>query len=366
MEHRTDITCIKPPIISKMGHVAKICRGWPHRAACKILSVAHTPAAFTSSPARRRATSICVALLLLVNEAPAQVSQIATSGAKPFDAQEPITPIPSPPAVAPQKLTLGERLFADTRLSHDGTLACLSCHDIHTNGADHGQRKFARDGSKLAFNILSVFNAALNFRLNWEGNFRTLEAQTQFALEYPANMGTSVDEVISKLQIDDSLTTKFREAYGHGPDPASLLDAIATYERSLLTPGSRFDIWLGGDATALSAEEQKGYRLFKSIGCVSCHQGVNVGGNLFQRHGIFRPLASRDPEMVRVPSLRNVATRASYFHDGSAPSLGEAVRKMSAAQLDQTLTDQQVDAIVAFLRTLTGTYRGVPVVAGPP
>ena len=98
---------------------------------------------------------------------------------------------------------------------------------------------------------------------------------------------------------------------------------------------------------ALAAAELDGYRLFKSLGCVSCHQGVNVGGNLFERHGIFRPLASPKPEIVRVPSLRNVATTAPYFHDGSVPTLGEAVRKMAAAQLDQMLTEAQVDAIVA-------------------
>jgi len=157
-----------------------------------------------------------------------------------------------------------------------------------------------------------------------------------------------------------------REAYSHEPDRASLLDAIATYERSLLTPGSRFDRWLGGDTAALSAEEQDGYQLFKSLGCVSCHQGVNIGGNLFERHGIFHPLASPKPEILRVPSLRNVATTPPYFHDGSALTLHEAVRQMATAQLDQTLSDQQIEAIVAFLQTLTGTYRGAPVVAASP
>ena len=121
-----------------------------------------------------------------------------------------------------------------------------------------------------------------------------------------------------------------------------------------------------GDARALSAEEQRGYQLFKSLGCVSCHQGVNVSGNLFERHGIFHPLASPQPEILRVPSLRNVAVTAPYFHDGSAATLDDAVRKMALAQLDDTLTDQQVDAIVAFLRTLTGIYRGVPVTAAAP
>src|SRR6516225_8691395 len=178
-------------------------------------------------------------------------------------------------------------------------------------------------------------------------------------------MGTSVEEVVGRLSADPETRRQFSEAYSHGPDRASLLDAIGTYERSLLTPGSRFDRWLGGDAAALSIEEQNGYQLFKSLGCVSCHQGVNVGGNLFQRHGIFHPLASPKPEMLRVPSLRNVAITPPYFHDGSAPTLDEAVRRMAAAQLDRALSDQQVEAIVAFLSTLTGTYRGTSLVVAP-
>jgi cytochrome c peroxidase len=315
-------------------------------------------------PRTSKTLSACLALLLLAAAAPAQYSE--ASSMQPQADEEPITPIPSPPAADPLKLALGESLFDDPRLSHDGTLACSSCHNIHTNGADDGRRQLAQDGSKLPLNILTVFNAALSFRQNWEGNFRTLEAHTQSSLENSANMGTSVDEVLEKLNADPSMVRKFSQAYGHAPDRTSFLDAIAIYVRSLLTPGSRFDIWLGGDAAALSAEEQNGYWLFKSLGCISCHQGVNVGGNLFQRHGIFRPLASPKPEIVRVPSLRNVATTAPYFHDGSAPTLREAVRKMGEAQLDQRLTDQQVEAIVAFLNTLTGTYRGVPVIAPSP
>jgi cytochrome c peroxidase len=308
----------------------------------------------------------CLALLLLATAAPPQALDPEVPNLSPAAGEEPITPIPPPPAADPRKVALGESLFEDRRLSHDGTLACSSCHDIRTNGADDGRRKLARDGSELAFNTLTVFNAALNFRLNWEGNFRTLEAHIESSLENSAHMGTSVDEVLEKLNADPKMVRGFSRAYARSPDRTSLLDAIATYERSLLTPASRFDIWLGGDTEALSAEEQNGYRLFKSLGCISCHQGVNVGGNLFQRHGIFRPLASPNPEIVRVPSLRNVATTAPYFHDGSAPTLSEAVRKMGEAQLDQRLTDQQIEAIVAFLNTLTGTYRGAPVVAPPP
>jgi cytochrome c peroxidase len=264
------------------------------------------------------------------------------------------------------KLALGERLFEDPRLSHDKTRACSSCHDTRTNGADGHQRDTAPDGSELPLNTDTVFNAALSFRLNWEGKFRTLEAQAEASLESPGIMGTSVEEVLGRLNADPETARQFSDAYGHGPDRGSLLDAIAVYERSLLTPGSRFDRWLDGDGDALTAEEQNGYQLFKSLGCVSCHQGVNVGGNLFQRHGIFHPLASPKPEILRVPSLRNVATTPPYFHDGSARTLGNAVRRMGRAQLDRTLSDPQVEAIVAFLRTLTGTYKGEPVVGAPP
>jgi cytochrome c peroxidase len=313
---------------------------------------------------RCRGPWICLALLSLANGAPAPDPHAL--GRTGTTHEEPITPLPQPPPADPLKLALGESLFGDRRLSHEGTLACSSCHDIHTNGADDGRRTTGRDGSRLPSNIPTLFNAALSFRLNWEGNFRTLEAQAQSSLENPAIMGTSVDEVLKKLRADPKVVGQFNDSYGGGPDRAKLLDAIATYERSLLTPGGRFDRWLGGDTMALTAEEQSGYRLFKSLGCVSCHQGVNVGGNLYQRHGIFRPLASPKPEILRVPSLRNVATTAPYFHDGSAPTLGDAVRKMAAAQLDLGLSDQQVRAIVAFLKTLTGNYRGVLVVAAPP
>jgi cytochrome c peroxidase len=218
----------------------------------------------------------------------------------------------------------------------------------------------------MPFNIPTIFNAALSFRLNWEGNFRTLEAHIESSLENAANLATNANEVVKKLDADPGAVRQFTRAYGRRPDRTSLLDAIATYERSLVTPGSRFDRWLEGDTAALSAEEQNGYHLFKSLGCVSCHQGVNVGGNLFERHGIFHPLASPEPEILRVPSLRNVATTPPYFHDGSAPTLRKAVRKMAFSQLDERLSDQQIEAIVAFLNTLTGTYRGVPVTAAPP
>lgn len=275
-----------------------------------------------------------------------------------------ITPIPQPPPADPLKLALGERLFNDRRLSHGDKLACASCHDVHTNGADPGHRITAHDGSPMPFTVLSIFNAALNFRLNWEGNVRTLEAQARSSLENPANMATGVDTVLRKLDADPTVVRQFEAAYGRRPDESSLLDAIAVYERSLLTPDSRFDRWLRGDKTALSTKEQRGYGLFQSLGCISCHQGVNIGGNLYERRGVFHPLAS-GPAILRVPSLRNVAVLAPYFSDGSAPTLQDAVRRMARAQLDETLTDAQIDAIVAFLKTLTGKFHGVLLRAPP-
>ena len=278
--------------------------------------------------------------------------------------QEPITPIPPPPVQDPRQVALGDRLFHDPRLSHDNSRSCNSCHDTSTNGASATNAASASSNSTpdaVELNIPTVFNAALNFRLNWEGDLRTLEGQIEQSLGKPQIMGSSVEEALHKLQADPDVARQFREAFGREADGAGLVGAIAAYERTLLTPGSRFDRWLGGDVNAITAEEFAGYQLFKSLGCVSCHQGVNVGGNMYQRHGIFHPLASPKPEIVRVPSLRNVAVTPPYFHDGSAATLSKAVQEMGYAQLDRKLTDDQTKAIVAFLNTLTGTYLGKPV-----
>jgi cytochrome c peroxidase len=281
--------------------------------------------------------------------------------------QEPITPVPAPRAQDPQRLSLGERLFSDRRLSHGDTHSCLSCHDIGSNGASANAHD-TPEGQPAALNTPTVFNASLSFRLNWEGNIRSLEEGIERSLSNPAIMASSLDEAANKLRADPEMVEQFREAYGQEPNAAAILDAIATYERSLVTPGSRFDRWLAGEAGAITPEELSGYQLFKSLGCITCHQGVNVGGNLFQRHGIFHPLGSPEPVLLRVPSLRNVAATAPYFHDGSASTLPQAVKSMGIAQLDRVLTDQQISAIVAFLNTLTGTYRGEvvrPATAAP-
>jgi cytochrome c peroxidase len=271
---------------------------------------------------------------------------------------EPITAIPQPPAADPAKVRLGERLFKDARLSYDNTQRCSSCHDVSFNGASRTPNPTPGTPPAHQRDILTVFNASLSFRLSWEGTHRTLEEQVVASLTSPRTLRSTPDAAAARLRLDPLVVAEFRAAYGHGPDGQSVVDALATFLRSLLTPGSRFDRWLSGDTAALSAREIEGYRLFKSLGCISCHQGVNIGGNLFQRHGIFRPLASAEPAVLRVPSLRNVAVTPPYFHDGSAATLEEAVRKMGAAQLNSDLSESQISSIVAFLQTLTGRYRG--------
>ncbi|WP_082012621.1 cytochrome-c peroxidase [Belnapia sp. F-4-1] len=270
-----------------------------------------------------------------------------------------------PMVVEERRRALGERLFVDPRLSGDGSRACASCHDLRTNGATANRRDLGLDGQELPLNTATVFNAAFSFRLGWEGGARSLEAHAEALLRSPAIMGTSPDMVLGRLSADPSAVAAFYDAYRRPPDKEALLDALATYQRSLVTPGSPFDRWLAGEAEAITPEERAGYTLFRSVGCAACHQGTNVGGNLFQRHGIFHALAAPEPQILRVPSLRNVAVTAPYFHDGSAATLEEAVRGMGLAQLNLVLDDEQIASIIAFLRTLTGRYRGMPLAAPP-
>jgi cytochrome c peroxidase len=308
-----------------------------------------------TAPRVRRSVARLIPVVLAVCGTGGSIAQAPAPQPRPV--QEPITPIPAPPAQDPRRVALGDRLFHDSRLSYENTRSCNTCHDTSTNGA-------TAPGSApggVALNVPTVFNAALNFRLNWEGDVRTLEDQVDQTLGKPQIMESNVEEALRRLRADPDIARQFREAFGREPDDAGLIDAIAAYERTLLTPGSRFDRWLKGDVNAINAEEYAGYQLFKSLGCVSCHQGVNVGGNMYQRHGVFHPLASPNPEIVRVPSLRNVAVTPPYFHDGSAATLPQAIKAMAYAQLDRKLTDDQTEAIVAFLNTLTGAYLGKPV-----
>ena len=290
-------------------------------------------------------------------------------------AGEPVAPIPTAVHPDPAKARLGERLFRDARLSHHNRLACASCHQLDQGGDDGKAQSIGADGRPLDFNTPTVFNAALSFRLNWRGNFRSLEEQAEAVLLDTRLMGTNWPELLAKLGADQTYRDEFHAAYGQPPARPLVLDALAAFERSLVTPRAPFDRYLRGESDAIDPEEKRGYELFKSHGCVACHQGVNVGGNLFQRFGVFDDPAAGGPlteadlgrlaltgkaedrSVFRVPSLRNVAETAPYFHDGRAATLEQAVAEMARTQLGRALAQPEVDLIVRFLHTLTGEYR---------
>jgi cytochrome c peroxidase len=308
----------------------------------------------------RHAAGLAFAVLV------ALIAPLCAGSAAPRSPQrtgEPITPIPPPPREDPARGRLGELLFSDPRLSGSGTRACSSCHDLATNGADGRSRGLSADGTDLPVNTLTVFNAGLSFRNNWAGDRRSLEDLAVASIKSPRIMAGDFDLIVQRLRADPAMTKAFARAYAGPPDGARVVDALATFERTLVTPNSRFDAWLRGDNAALSASELQGYELFKSIGCVSCHQGVNMGGNLFQRSGVFHPVTGDSSRRMRVPSLRNVAATAPYFHDGSAPTLEAAIRTMGRAQLDRTLTPVEIAEIAAFLRAQNGQFRGRLVTA---
>jgi cytochrome c peroxidase len=296
-------------------------------------------------------------------------------------ATEPITPIEPPMGLDPAKVRLGERLFGDVRVSGGGRVACVTCHQLDNGGTDHGDVSLSPEtGEILDHNAPTIFNAALNFRFNWYGQFRDLAEINDFILQRPKLMNTNWTEMTAKLRADSEYRTAFDKAYGRAIDAPQVLDALVSYERSLVTPNARFDRYLRGEHDAITPEEGEGYRLFKAFGCIACHQGVNVGGNLFERFGIFEAASvsdnpsrtgelgrlaitgqERDRFVFRVPSLRNVALTAPYFHDGSATTLAAAVNVMARKQLGRTLEGREVDLIVSFLKTLTGEYLGRPL-----
>jgi cytochrome c peroxidase len=322
------------------------------------------------SPAYGR-LPICMAMFLAL--------AVAAASQPGREQQEPISPVSPPESIDMAKIALGEALFRDVRLSRDGTAACTSCHRLDEGGDDGRARSIAADGGLLDFNSPTVFNAALNFRLNWRGNFRALEEQNEAVLLDPSLMNTSWEELLPKLRGEPTYADGFAAAYGSAPDRENVLDALGAFQRSLVTPDARFDRYLRGERSALTAEEVRGYELFMDYGCIACHQGANVGGNLFQKFGIFaNPFANqetrsdgdlgrftitgqeRDRHVFRVPSLRNVALTAPYFHDGRTASLAEAVKIMAGSQLGRELPDPDIRSIVSFLNTLTGEYRSAP------
>ena len=300
-----------------------------------------------------------------------------SDGETPSVTNEPIIALPGSLELAGKKVALGEKLFNDPQLSRDDSISCASCHALAKGGTDQKARSAGIGGRVGSINTPTVFNASLNFKQFWDGRADSLEEQIEGPTHNPDEMGSDWTEITNKLEKSASYVKEFRDAYPDGIQTRNIKDAIATFERSLITPNSRFDQYLGGASGALTDEEKEGYRLFKAYGCVSCHQGVNIGGNLFQKFGVIGDyFADRghitksdwgrfnvtgdeaDRYVFKVPSLRNVALTPPYFHDGSAKQLEDAVTTMSRYQLGHPLTLPERDAIVKFLKTLSGEYKG--------
>ncbi|HTZ00672.1 MAG TPA: cytochrome-c peroxidase [Rhodocyclaceae bacterium] len=293
-------------------------------------------------------------------------------------AEDPIVPIPRSLALDTRKVDLGRRLFGDRRLSADGSVSCATCHNLSTGGVDRRVCSRGIGGREGGINAPTVFNAGFNFRQFWDGRAETLEAQVDGPLQNPAEMGGEWSQAIATISADADYRAAFAAVYPDGITADNVRNAIATFERSLVTPDSRFDRYLRGDAAALSKNELAGYRLFKQIGCTSCHQGMNIGGNMYQKLGIMEDyfvaerarrsevdqgrfnITKRDEDrhFFKVPSLRNVAVTPPYLHDGSAKTLEDAVSVMARYQLGTELDKADIASIAAFLRTLTGEYEG--------
>ncbi len=319
--------------------------------------------------------AIVVAAACLVSSRAAPAPLLPADGG-----HEPIRPIPLLTALDARKVALGHRLFHEPRLSHDNTIACASCHDLGHAGTDGRARSLGIHGAAGTFNAPSVFNAVFNFRQFWDGRAATLEEQIDSPVESAVEMGSTWPEIVAKLRATPEYAAAFTALYRDGVAPRNIQDAIATFERSLTTPNARFDRYLRGDAAALTEEEKAGYEKFKSHGCASCHQGVNVGGNLFEDLGVMADYFTErghitradwgrfnvtgreeDRFVFKVPSLRNVARTAPYFHDGSVARLEDAVAVMGRYQLGEALPPEDVAQIVKFLETLTGEYGGQPL-----
>ncbi|PVV10683.1 MAG: cytochrome B6 [gamma proteobacterium symbiont of Ctena orbiculata] len=289
---------------------------------------------------------------------------------------EPIRPLVIDPDLDPRMVSLGDKLFHDTRLSQDNSISCSSCHILSTGGADRKSVSVGIGGAVGGIKAPTVYNATFNFVQFWDGRAASLEQQAAGPVHNPMEMNSNWEEVISKLEQDPVMMEEFDALFDDGITEENISTAIATFEHSLVTLNSRFDRWLQGEQGVLTEQELRGYRLFKSYGCISCHQGMNVGGNMYGFMGAMgdyfkdrqRPITtadmgrynvtknSEDRHYFKVPSLRLAAINPPYFHDGSETTLKGAVRIMGRYQLGRELPERDIEDIVAFLHSLVGEH----------
>ena len=284
-------------------------------------------------------------------------------------AAELIEPVEEETKINLKKALLGKKLFFETRLSKDNTISCASCHNIYEGGDDNQKVSQGIKGEKGTLNAPTVLNSKYNFVQFWDGRAKDLKEQASGPIHNPVEMGSDLDEVVKKLKTVDEYEQRFRDVYKQGVTKKGILDAIVEFEKALVTPNSPFDQFLKGNKTALSQEAQEGFKLFKSYGCISCHNGINIGGNLFQKMGILkqpdydkkeylgRYNVTKDEEdkyYFKVPTLRNIAQTAPYFHNGEVHTLREAIEVMMEYQLGVQPNTKSVSKILAFLNSLNG------------
>jgi cytochrome c peroxidase len=285
---------------------------------------------------------------------------------------EPIKPLSLETKLDSAKVALGARLFGDVRLSKNNDVSCFSCHNFtQAGGADSRVRSIGTNGRKGPINSPTVLNSDLNTVQLWSGAFNSLEEQVARVIKNPLVFDMDWQQIAQKLQKDENMQATFAAIYKDGMTEKNFADAIAEFERSLRTP-SRFDQFLLGNVNAITVDERRGYEKFKSYGCVACHQGMGVGGNMFQKFGVLgdyfkdrgklekvdmgRFNVTNDPadkHVFKVPGLRNVEYTAPYFHDGSAATLNDAVEVMFKYQLGRSAPLVDKELIVRFLKTLS-------------
>lgn len=268
------------------------------------------------------------------------------------------------------KIELGRMLYFENRLSKSQKFSCNSCHLLDKYGVDNQATSEGHKGQHGDRNSPTVFNAALHMAQFWDGRASDVEAQAKGPVLNPVEMAMPNEAtVVATLKSMPEYNTLFAKAFPGEKDPVTynnMAKAIGAFERKLVTP-SRWDKFLTGEKTALTAQEQAGLLKFVDSGCAGCHSGTLLGGNSYQKLGAVQPypglkdegrskISKNDGEKFyfKVPSLRNIEKTAPYYHDGSVKSLDEAVNRMAEFQLGRKLAPADVNAIVAWLKALTG------------
>lgn len=282
---------------------------------------------------------------------------------------EPIKPIMPVQEINLAQVELGKKLYFDPRLSKSGFISCNSCHNLSMGGTDNLPTSIGHNWQQGPINAPTVLNSSLNVAQFWDGRAADLKEQAGGPIANPGEMAFTHTLALGVLESIPAYVTEFKQVFGTGEITIDhVTQAIAEFEKTLVTPNSRFDRWLMGDEDAITAKEKAGYALFKTSGCVACHNGEAAGGNSFQKMGVVEPYVTEsgavgmagitgkdaDRFKFKVPTLRNVEMTYPYFHDGAAQTLADAVDIMGRLQLGKKFSDEENEQIVAFLLTLTG------------